>query len=142
MADKDKEVDELDDKPVEKKKKKKVKESDEKKAKKKDKDSSEEKSSRVITTEGLTDKQVEKSRKEHGSNEIPDSEPTTFWEAFKETFEDPMIRILLAIAVIMIVLFFLGYSEIYEPLGTIIAVLIVAFDLTLLSLTIARFCPT
>lgn len=127
MADKDKEVDDLDDKPVEKKKKKKVKESDEKKAKKKDKDSSEEKSSRVITTEGLTDKQVEKSRKEHGSNEIPDSEPTTFWEAFKETFEDPMIRILLAIAVIMIVLFFLGYSEIYEPLGTIIAVLIVAF---------------
>lgn len=133
----DKEVDELDEKKVEKKKKKKVKESDdssvEKKAKKKEKDSSEKKSNRVITTEGLTDKQVEKSRKEHGSNEIPDSEPTTFWEAFKETFEDPMIRILLAIAALMIILFGLKYVgiptgvEIYEPLGTIIAVLIVAF---------------
>lgn len=129
MADKDKNVDKLDDKSVEKKKKKKVKESEDKQVEKKlkKKDSSEKKSNRIITTEGLTDKQVEESRKEHGSNEIPDSEPTTFWEAFKETFEDPMIRILLAIAVIMIVLYFLGYSEIYEPLGTIIAVLIVAF---------------
>ena len=66
---------------------------------------------------GLTDKQVD---------EIPDSEPTTFWEEFKETFSDPMIKILLAIAALMIVMFFFGYAEIYEPLGTIVAVLIVA----------------
>lgn len=46
---------------------------------------------------GLTDKQVEESRSKFGSNEIPDSEPTTFWEEFKETFSDPMIKILLAI---------------------------------------------
>ena len=77
--------------------------------------------------QGLTDKEVEASRREFGSNEIPDSEPTTFWEEFKETFSDPMIKILLAIAVLMIVMFFFGYAEIYEPLGTIIAVLIVAF---------------
>ncbi len=76
---------------------------------------------------GLTDKEVEESRKKYGSNEIPDSEPTTFWQEFKETFKDPMIKILLAIAVLMIVMFFFGYAEIYEPLGTIIAVLIVAF---------------
>lgn len=38
-----------------------------------------------------------------------------------------MIRILLAIVVIMLVMFFLGHAEIYEPIGTIIAVLIVAF---------------
>lgn len=76
---------------------------------------------------GLTEKEVEESRKKYGSNEIPDSEPTTFWEEFKETFSDPMIRILLAIAALMIVMFFFGYAEIYEPLGTIIAVLIVAF---------------
>ena len=31
---------------------------------------------------GLTDKEVEASRKKYGSNEIPDSEPTTFWEEF------------------------------------------------------------
>ncbi len=76
---------------------------------------------------GLTDQEVEESRKQYGSNEIPDSEPTTFWEEFKETFGDPMIKILLAIAVLMIVMFFFGYAEIYEPLGTIVAVLIVAF---------------
>jgi len=75
---------------------------------------------------GLTDKQVEESRSKFGSNEIPDSEPTTFWDEFKETFSDPMIKILLAIAALMIVMFFFGYAEIYEPLGTIVAVLIVA----------------
>ncbi len=75
---------------------------------------------------GLTDKEVEASRKKYGSNEIPDSEPTTFWEEFKETFGDPMIKILLAIAALMIIMFFFGYAEIYEPLGTIVAVLIVA----------------
>ena len=75
---------------------------------------------------GLTDREVEESRKKHGSNAIPDSEPTTFWQEFKETFGDPMIKILLAIAALMIVMFFFGYAEIYEPLGTIVAVLIVA----------------
>ncbi|MBR3770785.1 MAG: HAD-IC family P-type ATPase, partial [Clostridium sp.] len=75
---------------------------------------------------GLTDKEVEASRAKFGSNVIPDSEPTTFWDAFKETFGDPMIKVLLAIAALMIIMFFFGYAEIYEPLGTIVAVLIVA----------------
>ena len=76
---------------------------------------------------GLNDKEVSESRQKYGSNVIPDSEPTTFWDEFKETFSDPMIRILLAIVVIMLVMFFLGHAEIYEPIGTIVAVLIVAF---------------
>ncbi|MBD5528921.1 MAG: calcium-translocating P-type ATPase, PMCA-type [Lachnospiraceae bacterium] len=76
---------------------------------------------------GLSDQEVQSSREKYGSNAIPESEPTTFWEAFKETFGDPMIKILLIIAAIMIAMFFLGYAEIYEPVGTIVAVLIVAF---------------
>ncbi len=40
---------------------------------------------------GLTDKEVKESRAKFGSNEIPDSKPTTFWQEFKETFQDPMI---------------------------------------------------
>lgn len=76
---------------------------------------------------GLNDKEVNESREKYGSNVIPDSEPTTFWEEFKETFSDPMIKILLIIVVIMLVMFFLGHAEIYEPIGTIVAVLIVAF---------------
>lgn len=76
---------------------------------------------------GLSDKEVAESRQKYGSNVIPDSEPTTFWAEFKETFGDPMIRILLAIAVLMIVMCILGYADIYEPIGTIVAILIVAF---------------
>lgn len=75
---------------------------------------------------GLSDAEVIASREKYGSNEIPDCEPTTFWDEFKETFSDPMIKILLAIAALMIIMFFFGYAEIYEPLGTIVAVLIVA----------------
>ncbi len=76
---------------------------------------------------GLNDLEVKKSRETYGSNEIPDSEPTTFWKEFKETFKDPMIRVLLAISALMIVMFFLGYAEIFEPVGTLVAILIVAF---------------
>ena len=76
---------------------------------------------------GLSDKEVLESRQKHGSNVIPDSEPTTFWAEFKETFGDPMIRILLAIAALMIVMCIFGYADIYEPIGTIVAILIVAF---------------
>ena len=75
---------------------------------------------------GLTDQEVEKSREEHGSNVIPDSEPTTFWAEFLETFGDPMIKILLVIAAIMIVMACFGKAAIYEPIGTIIAILVVA----------------
>lgn len=76
---------------------------------------------------GLNDKQVAESREKYGTNLIPDSEPTTFWAEFKETFGDPMIRILLAIAALMLGMCAFGYADIYEPVGTIVAVLIVAF---------------
>lgn len=76
---------------------------------------------------GLSDSEIDISRKKYGENSIPDSEPTTFFMEFKETFKDPMIKILLVIAAIMIVMFCFGYSEIYEPVGTIIAILVVAF---------------
>ena len=71
---------------------------------------------------GLSDKEAAQSRERYGSNV-----PTTFWAEFKETFGDPMIRILLAIAALMIAMWAFGYAEIYEPVGTIVAVLIVAF---------------
>ena len=76
---------------------------------------------------GLNDQQVRQSREKYGNNVIPDSEPTTFWAEFKETFSDPMIKILLFITGLMVIMFFLGYAEIYEPIGTVVAVLIVAF---------------
>lgn len=75
---------------------------------------------------GLSTSEADDSRNKYGSNVIPESEPTTFWDEFKETFSDPMIKILLVIAGIMFVMFFMGYAEIYEPLGTCVAILVVA----------------
>ena len=64
---------------------------------------------------GLSDEEVIASRQKYGSNEIPDCEPTTFWDEFKETFSDPMIKILLAIAALMIIMFFFGYAVHISP---------------------------
>lgn len=75
---------------------------------------------------GLTDNEVLTSRENHGSNVIPDSEPATFWAEFCETFSDPMIRILLIIATIMTVLSFFELAKWYEPVGTFVAVFLVA----------------
>lgn len=76
---------------------------------------------------GLTSAEVEASRKEHGPNSIPEAEPETFWQLFLEGFQDPMIRILCVIAVIMFGMYLVGESDWYEPVGTIIAILLVNF---------------
>ena len=76
---------------------------------------------------GLTSAEVEASRKEHGPNSIPEAEPETFWQLFLEGFQDPMIRILCVIAVIMFGMCLVGESDWYEPVGTIIAILLVNF---------------
>ena len=74
---------------------------------------------------GLTDQEVEESRKRYGSNKIKEAEPESFWKQFLAGFEDPMIRVLCVIAVIMFAMFLMGQSEWYEPVGTIIAILLV-----------------
>lgn len=74
---------------------------------------------------GLTDEEVKQSLETHGSNKIIEAEPETFWDKFKAGFEDPMIKLLCIIAGIMIVMACFGQAEIYEPIGTIIAVLLV-----------------
>lgn len=75
----------------------------------------------------LTDNEVEENREKYGSNKLPEKKPVTFWDAFKETFGEPMIKLLLVIAGLMTAMFFFGYAEIYEPIGIAIAILIVAF---------------
>lgn len=76
---------------------------------------------------GLTDSEVEESRKKYGSNLIKEAEPDTFWKQFLQGFEDPMIQILCVIAVVIFIMFLFGQSEWYEPAGTLIAVLLVNF---------------
>ena len=75
---------------------------------------------------GLTSAEAEESRRIHGSNAIPEPAWMTFGQAFRETFRDPMIRILLVMVALMIAMYFAGHAEIYEPVGTIVTVIIVA----------------
>lgn len=75
---------------------------------------------------GLTSAEAEASRLKYGANTIPEPQWTTFGQAFLETFRDPMIRILLVMVALMIAMYFAGHAEIYEPVGTIVTVIIVA----------------
>ena len=74
---------------------------------------------------GLTDEEVSKSRESNGSNKIIEAEPETFWDKFKDAGGDPMIKLLLAIAGIMLVMAFMGYAEFGELIGIAISVLLV-----------------
>ena len=74
---------------------------------------------------GLSDKEVDDSRSKSGSNKIIESEPEKFWNKFLAGFGDPMIKLLLVIVAVMTVMWLGGHGEIYEPHGTLIAVLLV-----------------
>ncbi|MGL4742354.1 MAG: cation-translocating P-type ATPase [Sarcina sp.] len=76
---------------------------------------------------GLNNDQVEKKRQKYGDNIIHEAPPETFWDKFKEAFGDPMIKLLIAIAVILFILAALGYAEFGEIVGIVIAVLLVTF---------------
>lgn len=75
---------------------------------------------------GLTSSEARDSRLLNGRNTLPEPEPATFWKEFIESFKDPMIIMLLTIAGMMIGMFFFGYAEIYDPVGIIVTVCIVA----------------
>ena len=73
---------------------------------------------------GLTAKQVEESRNEHGSNILTQIPPDPLWKKILEGFKDPMIMILLVALVVQVVLYFLGQAEWFEPVGILIAIMI------------------
>ena len=75
---------------------------------------------------GLENAQVEESKLKYGINKLPEQEPETFWDKFKGNLDDPMLKLLMIIAGIMIVMFCFGQAEIYEPIGTIVAIILVA----------------
>lgn len=74
---------------------------------------------------GLSEAEVVKSQEKYGKNIIIEKPPATLWERIKDGFSDPMIKLLCAIAIIMLVLFAFGQAEWYEPVGTAIAILLV-----------------
>ena len=74
---------------------------------------------------GLNKNQIDESRSLHGENIIHESKPETLWDKFKGAFDDPMIKLLLAIAAIMAIMAFMGYAEFGELIGIAISVLLV-----------------
>lgn len=73
---------------------------------------------------GLTNEEVEESRKKYGSNTLTEIPPDPLWKKILEGFKDPMIMILLVALVVQVVLFFLGQAEWFEPVGILIAIMI------------------
>ena len=67
---------------------------------------------------GLNKEQIEESRKLYGDNIIHEAEPETFWDKFKGAFDDPMIKLLLAIAAIMAIMAFMAVSYTHLTLPT------------------------
>ena len=80
---------------------------------------------------GLTQAEVERSRRLHGNNLLTPPEKEPVWKQFLEKFEDPIIRILLialllSIGVSLYQLFTdaEGWSVMLEPLGIFVAVML------------------
>ena len=80
---------------------------------------------------GLTDAEVERSRRKHGDNVLTPPEKDPLWKQFLEKFSDPIIRILLialllSVAVSLYQLFTgaEGLSVLLEPLGIFVAVML------------------
>lgn len=73
---------------------------------------------------GLTNEQVKKSREQYGANTLTQIPPDPLWKKILEGFKDPMIMILLVALVVQVVLFFLGQSEWFEPVGILVAIMI------------------
>ncbi|MBR1513386.1 MAG: calcium-translocating P-type ATPase, PMCA-type [Bacteroidales bacterium] len=80
---------------------------------------------------GLTPKQVEESRKKHGSNVLTPPEKEPLWKQFLEKFEDPIIRILLialllsiGVSVYQLIVGTATWTVLFEPFGILLAVLL------------------
>lgn len=75
--------------------------------------------------QGLNDKQVTMSRNAYGTNKIKEAEPKKFWNEWLGNFEDPMLKLLVGITVLMAGIALLGFTEWYEVVGILISVTIV-----------------
>lgn len=65
---------------------------------------------------GLTSSQVLSSREKHGSNKLPEPKLKKWYEFAKEALSEKITLILIAIAVVQLVLAFMGVMEFSEPI--------------------------
>lgn len=74
--------------------------------------------------QGLTDAEVAASKQKYGDNSMTEQKGETFWQKLLGNLGDPMIKILIFALIVNVVLVFLGYAEVYEPVGIAAAILI------------------
>lgn len=85
---------------------------------------------RTIKRIGLTDEQVQASRKEHGSNTLSRKKRKSFLSQFLSSFGDPIIKILL-VALGVNVLFLFQDADWFEAVGIAVAIFLATFISTL-----------
>ncbi len=85
-----------------------------------------------MTTEGrgLTEREVERSREEHGSNELSQKKRKGFFHQFISNFGDPIIKILLAALAVNLIFLFRNFDW-YETVGIAVAIFLATFVSTL-----------
>ncbi len=80
---------------------------------------------------GLTTREAEASRKQHGANTLTLRPPKSFWKQFLSNLGDPIIRILLAALVLNLIFSFQGGADWAETAGIAIAVFLATLISTL-----------
>ncbi len=73
--------------------------------------------------QGLTQTQVEESRRKNGTNELTPPKRPSMWRLYLEKFEDPVIRILLVAAALSLGISFIE-QEFAETIGIVCAILL------------------
>ncbi len=76
---------------------------------------------------GLSTKEAQISREQHGSNSLTEVKRDSFFSKLKDNFGDPMIKILCVALIINVIFAFMGKSEWYESVGIAAAVAIATF---------------
>ena len=81
---------------------------------------------------GLSEEEVKKSRETYGENVVAPPERDPWWKMYLETYEDPIIRILLIAIILSLCIagykyYTTGEFEWYEPVGVIVAVLLATY---------------
>ena len=79
-----------------------------------------------VVKNGLTNQQVSESRAKYGSNKLPEKKLKTAFDFFKETFEDRLNQILVAMMLVFTVLACSGQGSFSEPLGIFVVLLAIA----------------
>ena len=79
---------------------------------------------------GLSASEAERSRQQHGSNQLTQKKRHGFFKQFLSSFGDPIIKILLAALAINVIFLFRNFDW-YESAGIAIAIFLATFVSTL-----------